>query len=90
MDPQIGKPVSLLRAILGGGSISHEELQHATWLAEGSLDRLIADAWLEMQQWVADADIRSQDAEYASMRLERLRWFLREIEREAVIIGLKI
>jgi len=39
-----------------------------------------AAAWVALQQWVNDADIRAKDTDYGRMKKEQLRDFLRRIE----------
>lgn len=81
--PTIEGPLELLREIIHGRPVSREQLQSTSWLAPCDLDRVINIAWIEMQQWLSDEDIRSRDPEYARMRLDRLKWLLAEIERLA-------
>jgi hypothetical protein len=82
--------IESIRRILAGHEFTYEDFasQPNAGMAEikpksafvSSKRDPAAAAWIALQQWVNDADIRAKDADYGEMKKEQLRDFLRRIE----------
>jgi len=79
----VEKVANLLLQVLDGKEISYDELHSATWTADGKLDEIARKAWLALQEWRADRDIRDSEPEYADARREKLQELLEQLQQAA-------
>lgn len=70
---------SLIDQLLAGVEMNKTQLADADW--DSIVDaQLRDDAWLTIQQWISDRDIREKDEEYVEMRRLHLLYLLRRIQ----------
>lgn len=65
MDANIDQLLSLLARASRGAPVTEAEVRDLKWSASDSVVRRVAsEAWMDLQRFVDDADIRARDRQY--------------------------
>jgi hypothetical protein len=82
---EINQFIELTEKVLRRESVTLDEIESIRWQAEGELDREINKAWIKLQHYCFDSDIRAKDPEYERGLLTNLAWRLEQIRTLSLI-----
>ena len=63
MERDVKDVIGSLMRVLDGGEVSHDELDHLAFEAEGELEVAVNEAYVELREFANDRELRMNDPE---------------------------
>jgi hypothetical protein len=64
MDQDVKDVIGVLMRVLGGGEVSHEELDDLGFEADGELETALNEAYVKLQEFANDRAVRLNDRRF--------------------------